>query len=66
MLAARKVSNGSNFVQSAVSDTGIGMTAEHAKLLEEFSQLPRPLSASAALGSGSLSRASSRGKGAAT
>jgi GAF domain-containing protein len=27
-LAARKVSNGSNFVEFAVSDTGIGMTAE--------------------------------------
>src|SRR6185295_8013827 len=27
-LAARKVSNGSNFVEFAVSDTGIGMTTE--------------------------------------
>ena len=27
-LAARKVSNGSSFVEFAVSDTGIGMTAE--------------------------------------
>jgi two-component system, NtrC family, sensor kinase len=38
-LAARKVSNGSQFIEFAVSDTGIGMTAEQqAKLFEEFSQ----------------------------
>jgi signal transduction histidine kinase len=38
-LATRKVSNGSTFVEFAVSDTGIGMTAEQqAKLFEEFAQ----------------------------
>jgi signal transduction histidine kinase len=38
-LAARKVSNGSSFVEFAVSDTGIGMTPEQqAKLFQEFTQ----------------------------
>jgi signal transduction histidine kinase len=38
-LVARKVSNGGNFVEFSVSDTGIGVTAEQqTKLFEEFSQ----------------------------
>src|SRR5262249_23852454 len=38
-LTARKVSNGSSFVESAVPDPGIGMTAQQqAKLFEEFTQ----------------------------
>jgi signal transduction histidine kinase len=38
-VALARVSNGGNFVEFAVSGTGIGMTAEQqAKLFEEFSQ----------------------------
>ena len=38
-LKARKVANGRDFIELAVADTGIGMTAEQqAKLFEEFTQ----------------------------
>jgi signal transduction histidine kinase len=38
-LRGRKVSNGGDWIELSVSDTGIGMTAEQqAKLFEEFTQ----------------------------
>jgi GAF domain-containing protein len=38
-LAARKIANGANWIELAVSDTGIGMTPEQqAKLFAEFTQ----------------------------
>jgi len=38
-LRARRVANGRDWIELAVSDTGIGMTAEQqAKLFEEFTQ----------------------------
>jgi K+-sensing histidine kinase KdpD len=41
-LRARRVTNGRDWIEFAVADTGIGMTAEQqAKLLEEFSQADR-------------------------
>jgi signal transduction histidine kinase len=41
-LRARRVTNGRDWIELAVADTGIGMTAEQqAKLFEEFSQAER-------------------------
>jgi signal transduction histidine kinase len=39
-LRARRVANGRDWIELAVADTGIGMTAEQqAKLFEEFREL---------------------------
>src|SRR5262249_4549447 len=41
-LRARRVANGRDWIELAVADTGIGMTAEQqVKLFEEFSQADR-------------------------
>src|SRR5262249_23610176 len=57
-LRARRVIDGRDWIQLAVADTGIGMTAEQqAKLFEEFTQAD---SSTAARGSGLPSPASSR------
>src|SRR5436309_3837089 len=41
-LRARRVANGRDWIELAVADSGIGMTAEQqAKLFEEFSQADR-------------------------
>ena len=37
-VRARRVANGRDWIELSVSDTGIGMTPEQAKLFEEFSQ----------------------------
>jgi signal transduction histidine kinase len=43
-LQARRVANGRDWIELAVADTGIGMTAEQqAKLFEEFSQADRTI-----------------------
>jgi adenylate cyclase len=59
-LRVRKVADGREWIELAVADTGIGLTAEQqAKLFQEFTQADS-LTATAGLGSVLHSRASWR------
>jgi adenylate cyclase len=59
-LRARRVGEGRDWIELAVADTGIGMTAEQQAKLSSAKPIGRPRSASAAPASGLPSPASSR------